>query len=68
MADESVLEALGILANAASNIYATQAEAEWRANQSELDRKHETNQMYLSNSLNMLSTQIAEKNKSNRKS
>ena len=63
MADESVLEALGILANAASNIYATQAEAEWRANQSELDRKHETNQMYLSNSLNMLSTQIAEKNK-----
>ena len=62
MADESVMEALGILAQTAQNIYATQAEVQIRQNESELDRKHETNKLYLTNSLNTLSRQIEERN------
>ena len=62
MADDSVMEALGILAQTAASVYSTHEEAEFRSNQSELDRKHENNKLFLTNSLNLLSGAIDQKN------
>lgn len=59
---DAIMEALGILAETASTVYQTQAERQFRENESALDRIHEKSQLYLTNSLNMLTNQIEQRN------